>query len=312
MNRVAALFICALLTVGAAAQEGTPREKVRGFSFTQEERVPFPPPGFNPGLNFFYQSGDPTHGAQVALHMTEMAGGGEVVTNAPYTANAVEETTQVLGDGNRIVNKSSDFIARDSQGRTRRETTLNRIGPVTVNGAKVIFLNDPTTHTQYVLQNGDATKILRSEATWTSGPTIVMADRNGRALKEKIIAAHQVGERHAGGGEEEQQVKHEDLGSQTIEGVSAEGKRDTMTIPAGQIGNERPIEVVSETWYSPELRTMVLRKHSDPRVGETVFRLTDIRRGEPDAALFQPPPGAKTRVEPLIELHQKMMAPPKE
>ena len=312
MNRVAALFICALLTAGAAAQEGTPRDKVRGFSWIQEERVPFPGAPFSPGMNFFYQS-DPTHGAQVALHMTEMAGGGEVVTNAPYTANAVEETTQVLGDGNRIVNKSSDFIARDSQGRTRRETTLNRIGPVSVNGAKIIFLNDPTTHTQYVLQNGDATKIVRSEATWSSGPTIVNVEGNS-VLKEKIIARHQAAsrEKHEGSGEEAQQVKHEDLGTQTIEGVSAEGKRDTMTIPAGQIGNERPIEVVSETWYSPELRTFVLRKHSDPRVGETVFRLTDIRRGEPDAALFQPPPGAKTRVEPLIELHQKMMAPPKE
>jgi hypothetical protein len=310
MNRVAALFICALLTAGAAAQEGTQRDKVRGFSWIQEERVPFPGAPLSPGMNFFYQS-DPTHGAQVALHMTEMAGGGEVVTNAPYTANAVEETTQLLGDGNRIVNKSSDFIARDSQGRTRRETTLNRIGPVTVNGA-VIFLNDPTTHTQYVLQNGDATKIIRSEATWTSGPTIVTLDGNS-ALKERVITRHQASrEKREASGEEAQQVKHEDLGTQTIEGVSAEGKRDTVTIPAGQIGNERPIEIVSETWYSPELRTMVLRKHSDPRVGETVFRLTDIRRGEPDTALFQPPPGAKTRVEPLIELHQKMMAPPKE
>jgi hypothetical protein len=94
--------------------------------------------------------------------------------------------------------------------------------------------------------------------------------------------------------------------------VSAEGKRETVTIPAGQIGNERAIEIVSETWFSPELHTMVLRKHSDPRVGETVFRLTEIKRAEPDASLFQPPAGAKTRVEPLIELHRREMAPPKE
>ena len=312
MNRVAALFISALLFAGSVvAQEGTPRDKVRSFSFTQEERVPFPPGApLPPGMNFFYQR-DPNNGAQIAFHMTEMATGGEVVVNAPYTATAVEETTQLLGDGNRIVNKSSDFIARDSQGRTRRETTLNRIGPVPMESSKLIFINDPTTHTQYVLQNGDATKIVKSSATWSVGPTIINLEGNS-VLKEKIMARHQASrEKHEGSGEEAQQVKHEDLGMQTIEGVSAEGKRETTTIPAGQIGNERPIEIVSETWYSPELHTMVQRKHSDPRVGETVFRLTDIKRGEPDAALFQAPAGAKTRIEPIIELHREM-APPKE
>ena len=72
-----------------------------------------------------------------------------------------------------------------------------------------------------------------------------------------------------------------------------------------------PIEIVSETWYSPELHTMVLRKHSDPRVGETTFRLTDIKRNEPDASLFQAPAGTKISVEPLLEMHREM-APPKE
>ena len=84
-----------------------------------------------------------------------------------------------------------------------------------------------------------------------------------------------------------------------------------MTIPAGQIGNERPIEIVTETWFSPELHTMVLRKHSDPRLGDSTYRLTDIKRNEPDAALFQPPPGTKVSVEPMLELH-KEIAPSKE
>ena len=81
----------------------------------------------------------------------------------------------------------------------------------------------------------------------------------------------------------------ESLGKQTIEGVEAEGKRTTVTIPAGAVGNERPIEMVTETWYSPELQTTIMSKRSDPRTGETTFRLTNIRRGEPDASLFQVP-----------------------
>lgn len=81
----------------------------------------------------------------------------------------------------------------------------------------------------------------------------------------------------------------ESLGKQTIEGVEAEGKRTTTTIPAGAVGNERPIEMITETWYSPELQTTIMSKRSDPRTGESIFRLTNIRRGEPDASLFQVP-----------------------
>jgi len=105
--------------------------------------------------------------------------------------------------------------------------------------------------------------------------------------------------------------KKEDLGKQNIEGVEAEGTRTTVTIPAGEIGNERPIEIVTETWFSPELHTMVLREHSDPRLGDSTYKLTDIKRNEPDASLFQPPPGTKVSVEPMLELH-KEMAPSKE
>ncbi|MFN0110014.1 MAG: energy transducer TonB [Blastocatellia bacterium] len=81
----------------------------------------------------------------------------------------------------------------------------------------------------------------------------------------------------------------ESLGKQTIEGIEVEGKRTTTTIPAGAIGNERSIEMVSETWYSPELQTTIMTKRNDPTSGESTFRLTNIRRGEPDASLFQVP-----------------------
>ena len=86
-----------------------------------------------------------------------------------------------------------------------------------------------------------------------------------------------------------QNVKTESLGRQTIEGVLADGTRTTMTIPAGQIGNEQPIQIVSETWYSPELQTVVLSKRFDPRSGETTFRLTNVTRGDPPRTLFEPP-----------------------
>jgi len=84
-------------------------------------------------------------------------------------------------------------------------------------------------------------------------------------------------------------VKKEDLGAQTIEGVAATGTRMTITIPAGKIGNEGPIAIVDERWFSKDLQMVVMTKHSDPRSGETVYRLTNINRTEPDHSLFEVP-----------------------
>ena len=80
------------------------------------------------------------------------------------------------------------------------------------------------------------------------------------------------------------------LGQQTIEGVSATGTRTTTEIPAGAIGNEQPIKIVSEQWFSPELQVLVLTKHSDPRTGETTYRLTGVVRAEQARSLFDLPP----------------------
>jgi hypothetical protein len=236
-----------------------------------------------------------------------------VVTAAPYTATATTESTQVLADGNRIVNKTSSFVARDSQGRTRRETDLHRIGTMQVDSPKTVFINDPTKHTQYIfIPGGEATKVIRSEGNWKEEPQIVdLRGQRERRSQQKVIVNVQGVRDCQQSKESSEQVKHEDLGTQTIEGVSAQGKRETITIPAGEIGNERPIEIVTETWFSPELHTMVLRKHFDPRMGDSSYRLTDIKRNEPDAALFKPPAGAKVSIERSLELHREV-APSKE
>jgi hypothetical protein len=85
--------------------------------------------------------------------------------------------------------------------------------------------------------------------------------------------------------------KEESLGKQSMEGVLAEGTRNRLVLDVGAIGNDRPIETVSERWYSAELQTVVMTKHSDPRTGEEVFRLTNVNRSEPAAYLFQVPSG---------------------
>ena len=81
----------------------------------------------------------------------------------------------------------------------------------------------------------------------------------------------------------------ESLGTQFMEGVAVEGTRTTMTIPAGQIGNEQPINIVSERWFSPDLKVLVMSRQSDPRFGETTYRLTGLTRAEPSPQLFEIP-----------------------
>src|SRR5205085_5412859 len=90
----------------------------------------------------------------------------------------------------------------------------------------------------------------------------------------------------------------EQLGVQNFEGVDAVGTRTITTIPADAIGNERPIEIVYEKWYSKELHMIVYSKHFDPRFGEQTYRLTNINRSEPDPSLFEVPPGYKVVGEP--------------
>src|SRR5262249_61550126 len=95
-----------------------------------------------------------------------------------------------------------------------------------------------------------------------------------------------------------------------IEGVTAEGTRVTVTIPAGAIGNLGPVEIVSERWHSAELQTVVLSRRTDPRFGETTYRLTNIVRAEPPAELFQVPADYKIEQPKMLQFNTRKVPPP--
>ena len=204
---------------------------------------------------------------------------GRVVKNAPYSADVVTETTQTLADGNHIRQSSTAKVYRDTEGRTRREQSLNALGGLapSSNLPQVVFINDPVAGFNYALnpQNRTATK-----STWA---------RPGRGGQAPGSSQQMARLRQGRGGAARQNVKTESLGRQTIEGVPADGTRTTMTIAAGQWGNEQPIQIVTERWYSPDLQTVVLSKRTDPRMGESVSKLANISRSEAPSSLFEPP-----------------------
>lgn len=124
---------------------------------------------------------------------------------------------------------------------------------------------------------GQQSFIQRSGVATADGPT-PLPPPPGILATQKILVAN-----------DQANVSTEDLGIQTLEGVSVSGTRTTRIIPAGQIGNDKPIDIVTEVWTSPDLKTIVSSKRSDPRMGEQTFSLTNIARTEPDPSLFTVP-----------------------
>jgi hypothetical protein len=140
---------------------------------------------------------------------------------------------------------------------------------------KVVFISDPVAGTNYALNLTNKT-----------------ATKNTFGMRPPRPGAAPPQDRRGPTGDN---VKTESLGQKTIEGVLAEGTRTTITISAGAIGNEQPIQVVTERWYSPELQTLVLNKRTDPRSGETTTRLANISRAEPSRTLFEVPADYKVQ-----------------
>ena len=226
---------------------------------------------------------------------------GKVVTGAPYTAEAVTETIQVLADGNRITRKTSSMVARDSQGRTRREQNLNTVGPwSSPESHAVVFINDPVAGVRYNVEPNakTAVKLVMGSANAQERREIEDKLKRARMKEESEMIAMK---RSAMPSEPKAAPVPELLGTRTIGGVVAEGKRVTEVIPAGKLGNERPIDVVNETWYSSELQIVVMSKHSDPRSGDVVYTLTNINRAEPDSSMFTVPSDYRVKEEQVFE-----------
>ena len=245
-----------------------------------------------------------------------------VVKGAPFSAEAVSESVQMLADGNKISRSYTTKMFRDSEGRFRREGGSGGSVNTTYSGAiaavgfhDTISIFDPVANVRYILQPSDKTaRKLAAVPGAAEGAVIVNGQALSHATKVYIeqeavkraetsaAAAGKLATTVAGSQAHvlvlpsgvatftDGKGRTEELGTRNIEGVEAEGTRTVTTIPAGSVGNERDIEIVYERWYSKELQLIVYSRHYDPRFGEQTYRLTNINRSEPDRSLFVPPP----------------------
>lgn len=339
-------------------------------------------------------------------------GSNKVVKGAPYSAEVINEFTQVLADGNRITRRTSANVYRDSQGRTRSEQRVTPIGmsewvnnfPTT---SATTVITDPVEGVTYVLDKNErvarrsrfvappappvaVARTGNPASAGTSSPSVtaptevqkqikvsggvlqggaiqrvqpayppaakearvsgvvqvqITVNEKGEVIEATVISGHpllrdatlaaarqwrfkptELGgvpvkvqgiltfnftlqdgpapattqpSAYAGPLPLRVQYNREALGKQMIEGIECEGTKMVQIIPPGQIGNERAIEIVLETWYSPELQLTVLGKQNDPRFGETVFRLAGIVRVEPDEYLFKVPGEYSIKDDPV-------------
>ncbi len=204
----------------------------------------------------------------------ELRFGDKLVKSQPFSAETVIEDTRRLFDGTTVTKTNKGAFYRDAAGRTRREQPLEMVGGVSIAGTDgkpqmLVFINDFASKTQYFLD-----------------------------LNNKVARQHGIGGNPPNEPGTPPDAKTESLGTKTIEGVAVEGTRITFEIPAGQLGNEKPIQVVSEKWFSPELQMIIYSRHLDPVAGEHVFKLVNIKRTEPSADLFAVPSGFRIEKGP--------------
>ena len=222
----------------------------------------------------------------------------ELVKGAPYSAEVVNESIQQFSDGNRIVQRTTSRVYRDGEGRTRREVDR----PV----RQEISISDPVSGHFYTLDPDTRTARDSPSLPRVFSGTV---NRSGELERLSVIinGVQSFVARGVSGGfttvASNEQTVEEKLTPRMIEGLHVEGVRRTTTIAAGAIGNERPIVVTSDQWTSPDLGVLVLSESNDPRTGTSTYKLVNVKRGEPSAALFQVPadytvtqgPGAGSR-----------------
>jgi hypothetical protein len=203
---------------------------------------------------------------------------------------------QTLGDGTEISKSESDLFYRDSAGRTRIETpALSRVLIVDPVAHVSVSLNTATKTARRVslssIPVASKVEAATSAGGFTRSTTTTFVTTVGDSTTAIVTGGEAAGPMVTRRGQavSDQNMKHEELGAQSLNGVLATGTRNTLTIPQGQIGNNRDIHVVNERWYSDELQMLVMTVNSDPRFGENTYEFTNVSRDEPDASLFQIP-----------------------
>jgi hypothetical protein len=192
----------------------------------------------------------------------------------PFSATSTIEWTRTTEDGNVVRTHLVASLARDSRGRIYRERhSFVPDGSDDKAPLKEVHLYDPTTRSQALCS--------------THAFECVLTDYRPVTFYE----AEEPGTSRDGS----RTMIRESLGNDTIDGIFVTGTRETTTIRAGAAGNDQPLVLIREFWYSDELETNLRVTRIDPRDGKQEIRLSHVVVGEPDVHLFDLPIGYHVR-----------------
>jgi hypothetical protein len=224
------------------------------------------------------------------------------ITGAPYSATVTHTHSQSLSGGVTISHSQTVSVARDSQGRTRVETTItpkSRPGETAAEKAmkpnsgprKIVVVYDPVAGTITRWSDSSKTAMVMPMHRPGGGMRGGRPGMGGSGMRGNGGPAEARGPRgHFGGGEMAHgEVAKSDLGSKDVGGVSALGERETRTIAAGTVGNDKPIVSTHERWVSPDLKIVLSESDNDPLRGKNSVQVANLTRSEPAADLFKAP-----------------------
>jgi hypothetical protein len=221
-----------------------------------------------------------------AVYRFSTPGAPPPIVGAPYCGERVSEQRQQLADGTNVVRQMTpEFVCRDSQGRTRSERSSGPPGPPE-QAVKIVEITDAAAGIRYVI---DSYNHVVHASRFTPRPAMEAMPANmprPRPPGTTVTAPGPPGFKPDPGS---RSSTIEELGTKYIDNVMAEGRKTTTTFPAGTRGNDRPIVTTHETWSSPELRLTISSTSFDPASGETISKIVNLSRAEPDVVLFQLP-----------------------
>jgi hypothetical protein len=206
------------------------------------------------------------------------------------------ESKQVLTDGNVITKTRTGKLARDTEGRTYSEVTSPKLGGINFGTYTNINISDPISGAQFTLIPETLTAWRFEKLQRATMPAGEVAE--ARPAVHPSDTTNVIPKRSALVNDSLPTIEKEDLGVESIEGISVRHYRETQTIAAGKIGNERALVITTEFWYAKDLQLNLRIVRNDPRFGEETMTMTDIQRTLPAPSMVESNMGAVTLAAP--------------
>ena len=192
------------------------------------------------------------------------------IPGKPFSAKSRTDWTRTLEDGTVVKTHLEANLGRDNQGRIYRERrSFVPDGSDQSSRLLSVMIYDPVAHTQTI-------------CPMATRHCIVTGYHGRTSFVPMSVGPFDKGTRY---------LTRDSIGTDVLDGLNVIGTRETITINAGVLGNERALVSTREFWYSPDLETNLSITRKDPRLGKQVIHLSEISRTEPDSAKFQVPAG---------------------